>query len=217
MGSPRPSATTPSERPRAGSAAGPRSNTAGPRRHPAHPPQSVPAGCESLIVARHGHKSGAAPGGGRDPPGDTTAQRGDTVTIWPGTCGQRPAACAQGSPPGLSTGAHASSGAHTSRAIGTGHHGRPGHQAAITIHRAQLKDHLDNKIAEHNGGSRAVGAPSSVTVRDQDGATGHLLMIACGQISMAANIAPTRALHLVATVTTAAGVLPGETPRTLHL
>ena len=101
-------------------------------------------------MARHGHKSGAAPGGGRDPPGDTTAQRGDTVTIWPGTCGQRPAACAQGSPPGLSTRAHASSGAHTNRAIGTGHHSRPGHQAAITIHQAQLKDHLDNKIAEHN-------------------------------------------------------------------
>src|SRR5262249_46514814 len=52
-------------------------------------------------------------------------------------------------PPGLSTRAHASSGAHTNRATGTGHHSRPGHQAAITIHQAHLKDHLDNKIAEH--------------------------------------------------------------------
>ena len=30
-------------------------------------------------------------------------------------------------------------GAHTNRATSTGHHGRPGHQAAITIHQAQLK------------------------------------------------------------------------------
>ena len=51
--------------------------------------------------------------------------------------------------------AHASSGSHTNRAIGTGHHSRPGHQAAITIHQAQLKDHLDNKIAEQSGGYRA--------------------------------------------------------------
>ena len=147
MGSPRPSATTPSERPRAGLAARPRSNTAGPSRHPAHPPQSVPAGCESLIVARHGHKSGAAPGGGRDPPGDATAHRGDTVTIWPGTCGQRPAACAQGRP---RPPASAPEPTHRSAPTPTGP-SVPG-TTAITIHQAQLRHHLDNKIAEQNGG-----------------------------------------------------------------
>ena len=108
----------------------------------------MPAGRESPIVARHVPHIGSRSGRRARPAGDATAHRGDTVTIGPGTCGQRPAAGAHGGPPGLSTRAHASSGAHTNRAVGTGHHSRPGHQAAITIHQAQLKDHLDNKIAE---------------------------------------------------------------------
>src|SRR5215468_8059032 len=66
-----------------------------------HPAAASPARTARALAAAWPapcHKPGAAPGGGRDPPGDTTAHRGDTVTIGPGTRGQRPAACAHGRP-----------------------------------------------------------------------------------------------------------------------
>ena len=131
--------------------------------HPARPQQLPVNGPPSSVSARRVRVADRGPprATDREPLREAGATRRAMPPPSEGTplpSGRAPAASVpplarKAPPPGLSTRAHASSGAHTSRAIGTGHHGRPGHQAAITIHQAQLKDHLDNKIAEHNESS----------------------------------------------------------------